>query len=154
MINNTKITINIKPFNDQLDYIIPKYSTSGSVGADLYAITKEPIILKPMSRVLISTNLIIELPLGIEAQIRPRSGMAINHGISVINSPGTIDSDYRGEIKIILINLGEHNFTINHGDKIAQMVISPVIIADFQITQSHLEETQRGHNGFGSTGSK
>lgn len=118
---------------------------------DIRAFVAETIVLKPLERILIPTGLFIELPEGFEAQLRPRSGLAIKHGISLPNSPATIDSDYRGEIKVALINLSNENFTIQNGDRIAQMIIARHERAEF-ITVTSLSETQRGGGGFGSTG--
>jgi dUTP pyrophosphatase len=129
----------------------PRYATSGSAGADLKARIDVPVTLHPLQRTLISTELKIEIPRGYEGQIRSRSGLALKHGIMVLNSPGTIDSDYRGQIGVILINLGEKPFTIENGMAIAQLVIAPVIQPTF-IRQITLSETVRGEGGFGSTG--
>lgn len=132
---------------------LPAYETDNSAGMDLRANLDHPVVLKPLERCLIPTGLFIELPAGFEAQIRPRSGLAIRHGISVLNSPGTIDADYRGEIKVILVNLSSEEYTIHDGDRIAQMIISKVEkIKWLQVDQ--LEETSRGSGGFGSTGKK
>ncbi len=130
---------------------LPSYSTELSAGVDLRAFLETPMTLKPLERALIPTGLYIELPQGYEAQVRPRSGLAIKHGITVLNSPGTIDADYRGEIKVILINLSNEPFTINNGDRIAQMVIAKHETAQW-IEVEQLTETQRGEGGFGSTG--
>jgi dUTP pyrophosphatase len=111
----------------------------------------EDLILKPGMRAVVSTGLILEIPHGLEGQVRPRSGMALKNGITVLNSPGTVDSDYRGEIKIILINMGESDFRVKNGDRIAQIVFSPVVRASFQ-RQDAVASTQRGSGGFGSTG--
>ncbi len=132
---------------------LPAYETEHSAGMDLRAFTGEPVILKPMERKLIPTGLYIELPVGYEAQVRPRSGLAIRHGITVLNSPGTIDADYRGEIGVILINLSDSEFTINDGDRIAQMIISQHIKAELTDTDS-IENTARGTGGFGHSGRK
>jgi len=130
---------------------IPQYATDNAAGADLHAVLQKPLVLEPLSRALISTGLRIALPSGYEAQIRPRSGWAYRHGVTCLNAPGTIDSDYRGEIKVILINLSDKPFVIENGDRIAQLVIAPVVRADFSIS-SHLDDTTRGAGGFGSTG--
>lgn len=132
---------------------LPVYKTEGAAGADLCACIAEPITIGCGKTAIVPTGLFFEIPQGYEIQIRPRSGLAAKNGVTVLNTPGTIDSDYRGEIKVILINLGEQDFVINHGDRIAQMVIAPVIQADFAITTS-LSETERGAGGFGSTGVK
>ena len=130
---------------------LPAYQTKSSAGADLCAHLSEPITIAPQERVLIPTGLFIELPEHHEAQIRPRSGLALKHGITVLNSPGTIDADYRGEIKVLLINLGEEHFTIQGGDRIAQMIIAPYIQAVFE-PETNLSETERGAGGYGHTG--
>ncbi|MBL0310967.1 MAG: dUTP diphosphatase [Bacteroidetes bacterium] len=136
---------------NQSNHPLPSYETNGSAGMDIRAFVAETIVLKPLERILIPTGLFIELPEGFEAQLRPRSGLAIKHGISLPNSPATIDSDYRGEIKVALINLSNENFTIQNGDRIAQMIIARHERAEF-ITVTSLSETQRGGGGFGSTG--
>ena len=130
---------------------LPAYDTEHSAGMDLRAFTGGPVTLKPMERKLIPTGLYIELPVGYEAQVRPRSGLAIRHGITVLNSPGTIDADYRGEIGVILINLSESEFTINDGDRIAQMIISQYVKVELTGTDS-IEMTARGEGGFGHSG--
>jgi dUTP pyrophosphatase len=133
------------------DNPLPVYETQYSAGMDLRANLPEPVEIKPMQRVLIPTGLFIELPLGTEAQVRPRSGLAIKAGVTVLNSPGTIDADYRGEIKVILVNLSDQSFTVCHGDRIAQMVIARhESIGWHQVNQ--LGETDRGTGGFGHTG--
>ncbi len=130
---------------------LPEYATSGSSGMDLRADLQEPVILKPLERSLIPTGLFIELPEGFEAQVRPRSGLAIKQGLTCLNSPGTVDADYRGELKVILINLSNEEQQINHGDRIAQMVIQKVEQVEWLLVQD-LTETQRGTGGFGHTG--
>jgi len=130
---------------------LPEYSTELSAGMDLRANINEPVVLAPGSRALISTGLYIGLPAGYEAQIRPRSGLAIKSGITVLNSPGTIDADYRGEICVILINLSTENFVINDGDRICQMVIARHERAEW-ISTDLLDDTSRGNGGFGHTG--
>lgn len=130
---------------------LPSYQTTGSAGADLCAFVLNPIVIQPNERVLISTGLRFSIPSGFEVQIRPRSGLAYKHGITVLNSPGTIDSDYRGVLSILLINFGSEPFTVNNGDRIAQMVIAQTNSAFFQIVES-LDETLRGEGGYGSTG--
>ena len=144
--------IQLKVIN-QSEHALPEYATILSAGLDLKANLSESILLKPLQRTLIPTGLFIELPAGFEAQIRPRSGLAFKHGLTVLNSPGTIDADYRGEIKVLLVNLSEADFIVNNGERIAQMVIAkheqiiwePVI---------QLEKSNRGAGGFGSTGTK
>jgi dUTP pyrophosphatase len=130
---------------------LPAYETDGSSGMDLRANLQAPVNLAPMQRALIPTGLFIELPFGYEAQVRPRSGLAIKHGITCLNSPGTVDSDYRGELKVILINLSGEAFTIQHGERIAQMIIQPVIRAELKLVNV-LNESKRGTGGFGHTG--
>ena len=132
---------------------LPSYATGAAAGMDLRANISEPIVLKSLERTLVATGLFIELPVGYEAQIRPRSGLAFKNGLTVLNSPGTIDADYRGEIKVILVNLSEENFTINDGERVAQMVIAKHEQAEWQEVQV-LEESTRGEGGFGSTGKK
>ena len=140
--------VNINIIADE-DYLIPSYETAGASGADLKS--KEDGVLNPGERRLVKTGVFIELPIGYEAQVRPRSGLALKHGITMLNSPGTIDSDYRGEIGVIMINHGSEPFTYKKGDRIAQLVISKYSRAEFQITSS-LTETVRGAGGFGHTG--
>ena len=131
---------------------LPAYETVLSAGMDLRAFISEPIVIKPLQRVLIPTGLFMELTEGLEAQIRPRSGLAFKNGITVLNSPGTIDADYRGEIKVLLVNLSDTDFMVNDGDRIAQMVISNYVKIKWTTTES-LSETKRGAGGFGHTGS-
>ncbi len=133
--------------------LLPEYSTSLSAGMDLRANLDDPYVLKPLERRLIPTGLFIELPGGFEAQIRPRSGLALKKGISVVNTPGTIDADYRGEIGIILINLSKEDFIVNHGERICQMVINKVEMIAWKQVES-LEDSERGAGGFGHTGNK
>ena len=130
---------------------LPKYETEASAGMDLRANLETPIVLKPLGRALIPTGLFIELPVGYEAQVRPRSGLAIKHGITVLNTPGTIDADYRGEVKVILVNLSDKEFEIGDGERIAQMVISEHVQAKWEEVEE-LNETTRGAGGFGHTG--
>ena len=130
---------------------LPAYSTALSAGMDLRANLDEPIVLKPLERTLVPTGLFIELPVGHEAQIRPRSGLAIKKGVTVLNTPGTIDADYRGEIKVILVNLSNEEFVINHGERICQMVIAKHETVAWKPVEL-LEETERGAGGFGHTG--
>ncbi|MCD4681850.1 MAG: dUTP diphosphatase [Bacteroidales bacterium] len=132
---------------------LPSYETPASAGLDLRANIDEDILLKPLDRALVPTGLFIELPVGYEAQIRPRSGLAIKKGITLLNAPGTIDADYRGEIKIILANISNEDFVIKDGERIAQMVISRHEQAEW-VQVNKLEETKRGAGGFGSTGTK
>ncbi|MDA0777636.1 MAG: dUTP diphosphatase [Bacteroidetes bacterium] len=130
---------------------LPTYQTKQAAGVDLMAFLEEPMVIEPMDRVLVGTGLYMALPNGYEAMIRPRSGMAFKHGITVINTPGTIDADYRGELKIALINLSKEAFTINNGDRIAQMVVNKYEKVTFKITD-RLDETERGSGGYGHTG--
>ncbi|MEO8683292.1 MAG: dUTP diphosphatase [Devosia sp.] len=132
---------------------LPMAHSAGAAGADLAAALDEaaPVVLAPGQRAIIPCGFCMALPLGYEAQVRPRSGLAARHGVTVLNSPGTIDADYRGEIKVIVINLGQEPFTIARGERIAQMVIAPVILPQF-ILEVSLDATERGANGFGSTG--
>lgn len=144
--------MNIEIIN-QSKHPLPKYATELSAGLDLRANISEPIQLKPLERVLVSTGLFIALPKGYEAQIRPRSGLAFKNGITVLNSPGTIDADYRGEIKVLLVNLSNDVFLINDGERVAQMVIAKHEQIQWKET-TVLTETQRGEGGFGHTGKK
>ena len=145
--------INIK-YNSKEGAIVPEYKTDGAAGADLCAyLPSQNVTLSPGKSALIPTGLFFEIPDGYEVQVRPRSGLAAKNGVTVLNTPGTIDSDYRGEVKVILINLGEEEFTINDGDRIAQMVVAPITTADFTFAEN-LSETDRGAGGMGSTGVK
>jgi dUTP pyrophosphatase len=132
---------------------LPAYETHGSAGMDLRAAPPqhEPIILAPGARALVPTGLCMAIPQGFEVQVRPRSGLAAKHGVTCLNTPGTIDSDYRGEVKVILINLGQEDFVIQRGERIAQMIVAPLLQASWLETDS-LDETARGAGGFGSTG--
>jgi dUTP pyrophosphatase len=133
--------------------VLPHYETIASAGMDLRAHLENDIVLSPMERVIIPTGLFMELPVGYEAQVRPRSGLAAKHGLTVLNSPGTVDADYRGEIGVILVNLSNTAFTIKNGERIAQMVIAKHDRAEWEEVQS-LSDTSRGTGGFGSTGRK
>ena len=132
---------------------LPSYATDGAAGMDLRAALAEPLLLQPGSRTLIPTGIAIAVPAGFEAQVRPRSGLAIKHGITMLNSPGTIDSDYRGEIKVIAINHGSDPFKVEHGERIAQLILAPVARAEWFQVES-LEGTARSDGGFGHTGKK
>lgn len=132
---------------------LPEYATSNSAGADIRAYLEKPIVLKPLQRALVPTGLFIELPVGFEAQIRPRSGLALKKGITVLNTPGTIDSDYRGEIGVILINLSSEDVVIESGERICQMIIAKHETVTFNSTNL-LSDTERGGGGFGHTGTK
>lgn len=144
-----KINLKFKKLDEKVN--IPCYQTEGAAGMDLCAFLKEPVTLKSLERKLIPTGLKMELPHGYEAQVRPRSGMSIKHGITLVNCIGTIDEDYRGELCVPVINLSTEEFTINNGDRIAQMVIAAVTKADIEVV-TELSETVRGEGGFGHTG--
>ena len=131
--------------------ILPSYATESSSGLDLVAFLEEPVVLAPFARALIPTGIHIGIPEGFEAEIRPRSGMAHKFGVTVLNTPGTIDSDYRGEVKVLLINLGDQPFTISNGDRIAQMIFKSVVLINWRLVEE-LPGTKRGQGGFGSTG--
>ena len=147
------ISVQFKQLDHAKGLPLPSYETSAAAGMDIRAALGFSITLKPGERMLVPTGLQMALPEGYEAQIRPRSGLAIKHGITMLNSPGTIDADYRGEVKVIAINHGTEDFTIQHGDRIAQMVISPVVQLGIQVVDD-LSDTERGTGGFGSTGVK
>jgi dUTP pyrophosphatase len=132
---------------------LPSYQTDGAAGLDLPAALAAPVTIAPGKRALLGTGWIVAIPPGYEGQVRPRSGLALRHGITVLNSPGTIDSDYRGEVKVVLINHGEEPFTVRPGDRIAQLVIAPVVRATLSVETS-LQKTARGQGGYGSTGSR
>lgn len=146
-----KVKILLKRTDNAKDLPLPKYMTSQAAGMDLYASIEDMVIINPGKYKVIPTGLMIALSSGYEGQIRPRSGLAMNHGITVLNTPGTVDSDYRGEIKIVLINLGEKDFEIKRGDRIAQLVINKIEQADL-IEADVLPHSERGTKGFGSTG--
>jgi dUTP pyrophosphatase len=150
--NNNFVTVELMPHEHAVGLNLPAYATSSSAGMDLSAALEEAFELGPGERALIPAGISISLPEGYEAQIRPRSGLAVKHGITVLNSPGTIDADYRGEIRIVLINLGQEAFTIERGMRIAQMVIAKHEKVNWQVVET-LEETARNEGGFGSTGS-
>lgn len=147
------MNIQFKKLPHAQDLPLPSYESEFAAGMDLRAALQEPITLQPGERALIPTGLKMAMPRGYEAQIRPRSGLAYRNGITMLNTPGTIDADYRGELKVLAVNLGEESFEINHGDRMAQMVIAPVIQAEVQEVKE-LSETGRGEGGFGSTGVK
>ena len=131
--------------------VVPEYKTSGAAGADVCAYLSEPLTISAGRSAMIPTGLYFEIPEGYEIQVRPRSGLAAKNGVKVLNTPGTIDSDYRGELRVILINLGTQDFTVHNGDRIAQIIIAPVTQAVF-LPAENLSETERGKDGFGSTG--
>lgn len=149
---NTKI--NVVKLDSAKNLDLPSYATNHSAGVDLVAAIEDAITIKPMERTLIGTGICIELPNGFEATVRPRSGLAAKNGISVLNTPGTIDSDYRGEIKVILINLGNEDFVVERGMRIAQMVFSRYEKVEFSEVVNFDSTTERGEGGFGSTGIK
>jgi dUTP pyrophosphatase len=147
------VTVRVKRLPHGEGLPLPSYQSAHAAGLDLLAAVPEdaPMALEPSDRVLVPTGLVIELPNGYEAQVRPRSGLALNHGVTVLNSPGTIDADYRGEVKVLLINLGRETFLIQRGDRIAQLVVSPVTHVEI-VAVDALGGTERGQGGFGSTG--
>lgn len=147
----SSIQVNIKVLPNAKGLELPKYATAQSAGADLLAAIDADITIKPGERKLVPTGLALGLPANYEAQVRPRSGLALKNGITVLNTPGTIDADYRGEVSVILINLGQEDFTVTRGMRIAQMIIAPVTQAEWN-TVENLDETARGAGGFGSTG--
>ncbi len=147
----SQVTLKIKQMDEAKDLPLPKYMTPGAAGMDLYANVPEAITLASGKIKVIPAGIAIAMPEGYEAQIRPRSGLAAKHGIGLVNSPGTIDSDYRGEIKIIMINFGEEDFLINRGDRIAQMVINKIEMVNLQVEEV-LDKTQREDGGLGHTG--
>ncbi|MCJ8508028.1 dUTP diphosphatase [Rhizobium lemnae] len=137
------------PHAEGLD--LPAYETAGAAGMDIRAAVSESLVLQPGTRMLVPTGFILEIPQGFEIQVRPRSGLAFKHGVTCLNTPGTIDSDYRGEVKVLLINLGQEDFTIDRGMRIAQLVFAPVVQAQVQEADT-FNDTARGAGGFGSTG--
>jgi len=145
------VTVPLKRLANGADLALPQYETAGSAGADIRAAVDAPLRLEPGQRALVPAGFAMVLPAGYEAQVRPRSGLAVKNGITVLNAPGTIDSDYRGEVRVPLINLGDEAFTVERGMRIAQLVIAPVVQAGFNEV-SDLDETERGAGGFGSTG--
>jgi len=153
MNENTHPVVRIVRLPHAKDLPLPSYETDHAAGMDVRAALDERVTIWPGNRALVPTGLKIELPVGYEAQIRPRSGLAIRDGITLVNSPGTIDADYRGEVKVIMINHGDQEFHINHGDRIAQMIIAPVTRVQMQAAEE-LNESERGEGGFGSTGVK
>lgn len=149
-----EIKIKVKRLSkDFLDVPLPHYATSGSAGMDIRAAVKDEVILYPGKVEMIPTNISVEIPVGYEIQVRPRSGLAANHSIGLLNSPGTIDSDYRGEVKIIMMNFGKEEFKISRGDRIAQLIVSKVYTAQIEEV-ANLNSTKRGKGGFGHTGEK
>lgn len=146
-----RVTLRIRRLPGCEDLPLPRYMTPQAAGLDLAAAVNAPMELAPGERALIPTGLILELPPGIEAQVRPRSGLALRHGVTCLNSPGTIDSDYRGEVGVLLVNLGQEPFTVRRGERIAQLVLAPVVQAELAVV-TELTETERGSGGFGHTG--
>jgi dUTP pyrophosphatase len=145
----TAVTVQIRRLRD--DAIVPRYMTDHAAGLDLCAALDTPVTLLSGERLLVPTGLAMAIPVGYEGQVRPRSGLALNKGVTLVNSPGTIDADYRGEVGVIMINHGESSFVINHADRIAQLLISPVTHATLQLVDN-LNDTERGAGGFGHTG--
>lgn len=145
-------TLKVKIIN-RSHHPLPSYETPGAAGMDVRAFLSEPVVLQPMQRALIPTGLYMQLPEGFECQIRPRSGLALRHGISLVNTPGTVDADYRGEIGVILINLSDRPFTVNDGERICQMVIKRYERVDWEPVE-HIDTTKRGDGGFGHTGTE
>ena len=146
-----RIIVRVRVADEARDLPLPRYMTPGAAGLDLYAAVRDELSLAPGRSVLVPTGLHLEIPLGFEAQVRPRSGLALRHGVTLLNSPGTIDSDYRGELRVLMINLGEEPFILRRGERIAQMVFSRVVQAEWQPV-AELESSERGEGGFGHTG--
>lgn len=130
---------------------LPEYATAGAAGADVCSAEAGPMVIAPGERIAVATGLVVSIPRGFEIQVRPRSGLALHSGLTVVNAPGTIDSDYRGEVKVLLVNLGSEAVTIHRGDRVAQLVVAPVIRAEFR-EAADLDDSDRGAGGFGSTG--
>jgi dUTP pyrophosphatase len=143
--------ISVRLLREGAGDLLPEYQTEGAAGMDLRADIDGEIVLPPMGRALVPTGISVAIPAGVEAQVRPRSGIAARHGVTCLNSPGTVDSDYRGEIRVILVNLGSEPFHVRRGDRIAQLVFSPVLRASLRIVDD-LDSTGRGEGGFGHTG--
>lgn len=148
-----KLNVALMALDHAQDLPLPSYATAQSAGMDLCAAVDTPMTIEPGNRALVPTGLAIALPPGYEAQVRPRSGLALKHGVTVLNTPGTIDADYRGEIKVILANLGSEPFIVERGMRIAQMVVAAHMAVDWSVSES-LDDTDRGSGGFGSTGTK
>lgn len=149
--DTNQLTVKIKRMPNGADLDLPRYETALAAGCDVRAAVDAPLVLKPGARFMVPTGIAIAMPPGWEAQMRPRSGLAARHGIACVNAPGTIDADYRGELKVILINHGTEDFTIKRGERIGQMVFAPVFQARFEEVEE-LDDTERGAGGFGSTG--
>jgi len=157
---NVPVAVPIQRLDHGADLPLPKYQTAGAAGVDLLAAVNEPVSLEPGAYALVPTGITIAVPIGHEAQVRPRSGLAFKHGVTVLNAPGTIDSDYRGEVGVLLINHGKEPFVVNRGERIAQMVVAPLTRVVWQsmgvasTSEDKLSATERGQGGFGSTGTK
>ena len=149
MASRVPVRVRVLPHGEGLP--LPRYQTSGSAGADLVAAVNETVVVPPGARVLVPCGIAVALPVGWEMQVRPRSGLAVKHGITVLNAPGTVDADYRGEVFVPLINLGDQDFAIERGDRIAQAVLAPVVQFEWQPVDA-LDDTERGSGGFGHTG--
>lgn len=145
------LKVQVKVLPNGVSAWLPEYMTEGASGADLRAAIEGDLVLRPMERALVPTGLAIAIPVGFEGQVRPRSGLAMRHGVTLLNSPGTIDSDYRGEVKVIIVNLGSEDFVLRRGERVAQLVISEIRRADYE-QEGDLGETGRGPGGFGHTG--
>jgi dUTP pyrophosphatase len=145
------VSVRVRRLPHARDLPLPEYATGGSAGADLRSAETDSVVISAGERAAVATGLVLEIPSGFEGQVRPRSGLAIRHGLTVVNAPGTIDADYRGEVKVLLVNLGESDVTVRRGDRIAQLVIAPVTRVGFTEVEE-LVETDRGAGGFGSTG--
>ncbi|MCS7262925.1 MAG: dUTP diphosphatase [Aquificaceae bacterium] len=143
--------IKVKRLPHARDLPLPFYATEHASGMDLLAAVEEPLLIKPLGRALVPTGIAVELPPGFEAQVRPRSGLALRHGVTLLNSPGTVDADYRGEVKVILVNLGQEDFLVRRGDRIAQLVVCQVVRVELEEVEE-LSTTGRAERGFGSTG--
>jgi len=154
MSTNIPISVPIQRLPHGIDLPLPKYQTAGAAGVDLLAAVEAPIVLEPGKWVLVPTGICIAVPSGFEAQVRPRSGLAFKHGVTVLNAPGTIDSDYRGEVGVLLINHGDTPFEITRGERVAQMIVAPLTRVAWQSMDAALSGTNRGAGGFGSTGRK
>jgi len=157
---NVPVAVPIQRLDHGADLPLPKYQTAGAAGVDLLAAVNEPVVLEPGAYALVPTGISIAVPIGHEAQVRPRSGLAFKHGVTVLNAPGTIDSDYRGEVGVLLINHSKKPFVVNRGERIAQMVVAPLTRVVWQsvgvasTSEDGLSATERGQGGFGSTGTK
>lgn len=149
MASRVPVRVRVLPHGEGLP--LPRYQTSGSAGADLVAAVNETVVVSPGARVLVPCGIAVALPVGWEMQVRPRSGLAVKHGITVLNAPGTVDADYRGEVFVPLINLGDQDFAIERGDRIAQAILAPVVQFEWQPVDA-LDDTERGSGGFGHTG--